>query len=245
MKKLLTISLALILLSFAACKKSNTDQPVPAIVIPKVKTVTISNGATILNTGAIEYDNAGRRTKVIYMDGSKVDFIFSGNTMTQEQFNSAGVSQNKYTYSLNAEGLTDSYFANATPTVITFETYNAAQKLLSDITKNNGATTYQKYYMYDNLGNLSADSTLTTNGITLRTYEYYTDKISTIENINSGVNYSGTGNKNCQKKVTAKSPSNVITTYDYSVPEIDAQGRVTKQSYTVGSTTTTNAFTYY
>ena len=73
-KKLFSISLACVMLVFAACKKNNKDVPVPPTVVPKVKAYTISDGATVLNTVALEYDNTGRRTKLTYADGSWVDF---------------------------------------------------------------------------------------------------------------------------------------------------------------------------
>ncbi|MEO5945267.1 MAG: hypothetical protein ABIP79_00510 [Chitinophagaceae bacterium] len=242
-KKLLSISLACMMLVFTNCKKDNSV--VPATVVPKVKTFTISNGSTVINTVTLEYDNAARRSKIIYTDGSWINFSYTGNTMLQESFNSAGTSQNKYTYNLNIDGLADSYFANASPTIIVYETYNTAKRILSDITKNNGVITSEKYYMYDNLGNLSGDSSITSAGTTTKTYEYYSDKISTIENSNLGASYNGVGNKNSQKKLTVKNPSNIITVYDYSVPEMDAQGRVTKQSYTEGFNTISSAYTYY
>ena len=242
-KKLLSISLACMMLVFTNCKKDNTD--VPATVVPKVKTFTISNGSTVINTVTLEYDNAARRSKVIYTDGSWFNFSYSGNTMLQESFSSAGTSQNKYTYNLNIDGLVESYFANGSPTNIVYETYNTAKKLLSDITKNNGVVTSEKYYMYDNLGNLSGDSSITSAGTTTKIYEYYNDKISTIENSNLGVSYNGVGNKNSQKKLTVKNPSNIITVYNYSIPEMDAQGRVTKQSYTSGGNTIQYTYSYY
>lgn len=244
-KKLVGISLACIILVFAACNKDNTDIIAPVTVVPKVKTFTIMNGAAIVNAITVYYDNLGRRIKQTYSNGGKVDIIFTGNTMTQEAFSSNGVSQGTATFNLNVDGLSDSYFANATPTIIIYQSYNATKQLLSDITKNNGVTTDQKYYMYDNLGNLSADSTIATNGITIRTYEHYTDKISTTENSNFGADYIGASNKNSLKKLTLKNPANIITTYDYSIPEMDAQGRVTKQSYTSGGNTIQYTYTYY
>lgn len=233
------------MLVFAACKKNNTDVPVPPTVVPKVKAFTISNGATVLNTATIQYDNSGRRIKQTFADGSWVDFNNTANMIIREQFNSGGISQNKYTYNLNVVGLVDSYYLNTTPTLITYETYNTAKQLLSDITKSNGVITREKYYMYDNLGNVSADSTIATNGTTIFTYEYYTDKISTTENSNIGANDSGMGNKNCRKKQITKSPSNIITITDYAIPEIDAQGRVTKVSYTTGGNTYSWVYSYY
>ena len=244
-KKLFSISLACVMLVFAACKKNNTDVPVPPTVVPKVKSFTISNGATVLNTATIQYDNSGRRIKQTFADGSWVDFNNTANTIIAEQFDAGGTSLNKVTYNLNAEGLVESYFTNSMPTKITYATYNTAKQLVSEITKSSGVITSENYYKYDNIGNVSTDSIIATNGTTIRTNEYYTDKISTTENSNIGAASSGMGNKNCRKKQTTKSPSNIITIIDYSIPEIDAQGRVTKQTYTSGGSTYSLGYSYY
>jgi len=246
MKKLINISLALMVLTFAACKKNNTDiVPVPNTVVPKLKTFTIMNGATTLNTIAYEYDNTGRLVKNNFMDGSKYTYTYTGAVLLLETFLPNGTSQNKYTYTLNAEGLAESYYNNATATNIGYQFFNAAKQLTLETTKTNGVLTFQKYHEYDIAGNNLKDSVVQANGVTIRTYEYYTDIISTITNINIGDYYDGVGNKNCVKKQTSKSPLNVITITTYTVPELDAQGRVIKQSYTSGTTTTDYLYTYY
>lgn len=243
MKKLLNISLALVVLSFAACKKA--DDVKPAAVVPKIKSFTILNGASVINSATFEYDNTGRKTKQTYADGSRFNFTYSGNAVLQEQFNSNGASLSKYTYLLNAAGLAESYYNLATPTVIQYQIFNSGKQLLSEITKNSGVITFEKYHFYDNAGNNIKDSVLQISGTTIRTYEYYTDKNSTVTNNNYGDNYHGISSKNYTKKLTVKSPLNVITITDYSVPELDAKGRVVKQSYTSGGNTTDYLYTYY
>ena len=245
MKHLLNISLALMVLSFTACKKSAIEAPVPVVVVPKVKTFTIMDGGVVLNAATIEYDNLGRKSKHTFKDGSRFDFTYTGNIMLQEQFSPTSVSQSKYTYLLNAEGLAESFYNNATPTIIDYQTFNAGKKLLSVITKASGVVTYQNYHTYDNNGNNIKDSIIQSNGTSIRLYEYYADKISTITNSNFGTYYDGADSKNYQKKLTYTSPSNNITTYDYSLPELDAQGRVIKQSYTSGGKTMDYLYTYY
>jgi len=243
MRQLMNISLALLVLSFAACKKADVGAPVP--VLPKVKTFTIMDGAAIINSATIEYDNLGRRSKQTFKDDSRFDFTYTGNTMLQEQFNSSGATQSKYNYILNAEGLAESYYNLATPKVIYYQTFNSAKQMVLEITKNIGVKTFEVHHFYDNTGNNIKDSVLHVNGTTIRTYEYYTDKISTITNSNYGTKYDGVSSKNSLKKVTVKSPLNVITITDYSVPELDAKGKVIKQSYTSGGKIFDYLYSYY
>ncbi len=245
MKQLIKISFAFIILSFAACKKNSTDVIAPGTTVPKLKTLTVMNGATVANTLTYEYDNAGRLIKITYLDGSKSTYTYTGSTMLLEGFNANGATQNKYTYNLNAYGAAVSYYGNATPAVVTNLTYNAANQALTEITNTNGIINREQYYGYDNAGNRITDSLVQTTGTTIRTYEYYTDKISTLSNINFGDYYDGAGNPNSLKKETAKSSGNVITTVNFSIPEMDAQGRVIKQSYTTGGTTIDYLITYY
>lgn len=245
MKKSMNTFIVLTMLFFASCKKNNTEITPPVTMVPKIKTSAVMKGATLLNSVTFEYDNAGRRAKATYMDGSRFDFTFTANTVLQELFNSNGVSQNKYNYNLNAAGLADVFFTSGSPNLIIYLTYSGTRQLLSEITKTNGTVTSETYHVYDNTGNDVQDSLVQANGTTIRTSEYYTDKISTIGNINSGDYYEGVGSKNCQKKITVKNPNNTITTYDFTIPELDALGRVIKQSYTYGSTTTDNLYSYY
>ena len=222
-----------------------TDIVAPVTVVPKIKTFTLMNGTTIINGATINYDNMGRRIKQTTLSGSWFDFTFSGSSMIAELFNTNGASANKSTYILNAYGAAVSYYPNTSPTIVTNLTYNTANQPLTQITNNNGTIDRQEYYTYDNAGNRITDSLIQVSGTTIRTYEYYTDKISTISNINFGDYADGAGNKNCLKKVTSKSPLNVLTATTYSIPEMDAQARVTKQSYTTGGATTDYLYTYY
>ena len=167
MKKLVNISLVLLALSFAACKKNNTDTPPPApiVVVPKVKTYTVSNGATLLNTVTFEYDNTGKKTKATYMDGSRYDYTYTANTVTEEYFTLAGVPQYKYIYTLNAGGLAESYSNPATPATIGYQFFNTEKHSILETTKTNGILTFQKYHLYDTDGNNSKDSVVQNSGL--------------------------------------------------------------------------------
>jgi hypothetical protein len=115
---------------------------------------------------------------------------------------------------------------------------------VSEIAKNNGVVSNEKYSFYDAAGNVIKDSSVSAAGVNLRTYEYYLDKVSTVENPNFGVSYAGPGNKNSLKKITIKSPTNVVTVSNYAVPEFDAQGRVVKQAYSTGTTNAEFSYSY-
>ncbi|MEO6818994.1 MAG: hypothetical protein ABI204_04665 [Ginsengibacter sp.] len=244
MKSMLSISIAILLM--ASCKKSNNDLPVPPKVdIPKVKTFEISNTSGVINSVTIEYDNAGRYSKGVYKDGHSMKYTYTTNTVTAESFTSGGVSESKVTYVLNGDGLAIKYYYNAYPDVITHYTYNSAKKLLSEIIENNDDTTYRVYHTYDAAGNLVADSTINGSILTKTKTDYYTDKISTTENPNSGINYFGLPNTNCVKQSSIKISSSTYIHSEFDVPETDTKGRITKSVYKSQGQTYTRLYTYY
>jgi len=245
MKSILSISFAILLL--ASCKKTTVEQtqPTPTVVTPKIKTVSISNATTTLNTVAYEYDNAGRIAKLTYANGNSVKYSYSTNMVTTESFTAAGVSDGKTTFNLNADGLAIKYFSNAAPATVTHFTYNTAKQLLTEITENGFETTYQLYHTYNADGNKIADSIVNGQISTTKKIDYYTDKISTVENLNYGIRFYGMPVKNCPKKSSLKlSTSNYVST-DYSIPETDTLGRITKYTHTSQGVTYTYVYTYY
>jgi len=243
MKSILSISVAILLL--ASCKKIKVEEPAATAVIPKIKTLTITNATTTVNTLAYVYDNAGRLSKATYANGNSIKYSYGANVVTTESFTAAGVSDGKTTFNLNADGLVIKYFNNADPATVTHFTYNTAKKLLTEITENGFDTTYQLYHTYSADGNRIADSIVNGQISTTKKITYYTDKISTVESPNYGINIYGVPNTNCQKQTSLKVSTSTIINTDYSIPETDAQGRVIKLAYTSQGATYTNVFTYY
>ena len=244
MKSILSISLVVLLL--ASCQKANKDLAAPPLTgIPKIKTFVISDTKGIINSVTIEYDAVGRFSKGIYKDGHSIKYTYTPGKVTMESFTATNVSDSKGTYVLNGDGLVIKYYNNAYPAFITHFTYTAGKKILTEINENNDDTTYQLYHTYNAAGNLIADSIINGSITTKRKVEYYTDKISTIENPNSGVNFYGIPNTNCPKQSSVKlSSSNYIHT-DFNIPETDAKGRIIKSVYNSQGETYTALYTYY
>ena len=244
MKSILSISFVLLL--FASCKKSKNDFPAPTgPATAKVKTLVMSKGIAIINAAAYEYDNSGRVSKVTYKDGNSLKYNYTSTMVTTESFTSAGISDGKSTFTLNAAGLATTYFDNADAATVTNFTYNTAKQLVSAITVNNDEMTNQLYHKYDAAGNIMADSIFTGKVYTSRKIDYYTDKISTIENPNFGINFYGVANTNSPKQSSLKISTSTYTHVDFNIPETDSQGRIIKSVYTTQGSTYTIAYTYY
>lgn len=241
MKSIVSIAVAILLL--ASCKKTDVVQVTE--IVPKIKTFKISNGTTVLNSVAYEYDNYGRVATLTYANGNSIKYGYSTNVVTTESFTSAGVSDGKTTFNLNADGLAIKYFNNAAPATVTHFIYNTAKQLLTEITENGVENTYQLYHTYNPDGNRIADSIVNGQISTTKKFTYYTDKISTVENPNYGFSMYGLPNKNCPKQTSLKVSTSNYKNTDYNMPEADAQGRITKQTYTSQGVTYTNLYTYY
>ena len=243
MKCILSISIAFLLL--ASCKKTRVEQHAPTVAIPKVKTFSISNANTTLNKVAYEYDNAGKIIKLTYANGSSIKYSYAANLVNTESFTPAGIPDGKTTFNLNADGLAIKYFNNAAPATVTHFTYNTSKQLLTEITENGVEPTYQVFHTYNANGNKIADSIVNGQISTTKKIEYFTDKISSTENLNFGINIYGVAVKNCPMKSTLKVSTSSFIITEYSLPETDDQGRVTRQTLTKQGVTYTNSFTYY
>ncbi|MEO5943781.1 MAG: hypothetical protein ABIP30_05175 [Ferruginibacter sp.] len=244
MKHILSISIAVLLL--ASCQKSNNDLTAPSLAgIPKIKTFVISDTKGIINSVAIEYDDAGRFSRGVYKDGHSIKYTYASNKVTMESFTAANVSDSKGTYVLNGDGLVIKYYNNAYPAFVTHFTYTKGKKILTEINENNNDTTYQLYHTYNAAGNLIADSIINGSITTTKKIEYYTDKISTIENPNSGISFYGIPGTNCPKQSSVKLSTSNYTHTDFNIPETDAMGRITKSVYTSQGETYTSLYTYY
>lgn len=241
MKSLISISLSILLVT--SCKK--VDEVKVTAVVPKIKTFKISNATTTINTVTYEYDNNGRITKLTHANGNTLKYAYAANMVTTESFTAAGILDGKTTVNLNADGLAIKYFNNAAPGTVTHFTYNTAKQLLTEITVNGVETTYQLYHTYNADGNRIADSIVDGQISTTKKIDYYTDKLSTIENPNYGISMYGLPNKNCIKQSMLKVSTSTFIPTTYSIPETDAAGRITKSIAISQGVTYTSLYTYY
>jgi len=241
MKCILSISVAILLI--ASCKKMDVVQVTE--VIPKVKTFTISNATTTLNSVVFEYDNNGRLATLTYANGNYIKCSYTKTLIAAESFNANGMLESKTNYILNEQGLVISYYNVADPFTDNLLTYNTAKQLESFVTVTNGEIKYQNFYTYNSDGNCIKDSIVNGSISSTRKYDYYTGKISTVENPTYGISMYGLPNKNCIKQSSLKVSTSSIINTDYSIPETDAQGRITKSIYTHQGDTYTNSYTYY
>jgi YD repeat-containing protein len=240
-KKVIMVT-AIIVSVFTSCQKASVNYfqlPVTAGV-PKLKSIDYATG---IRTN--EYDGQGRLIKYSHNTGARAELSYLGNKVTSDTYNGGGVLTQKDVLILNADGFVMSATnSNNLPSVFTY-TYNSDKKLVKDIYLNNGVVLRERFYEYSN-GNLIKDST--SEGTSWRTnnYEYFTDITSTIEAINYGTAFYGTGNKNALKKVVYRVSDGTVNTTVYSTPEKDATGRITKTIYSRdGAAPVVYSYTYY
>ncbi len=172
-----------------ACKKNSNvivPEPIPVVVIPKIKTIT-----TPTNVVTHTYDTQGRLILLTNTsNNSKYEYTYANNTVTSNYYVGATLNTTKV-LDLNADGLVikESYtFPVINIPYKTNYTYNANKQRVAVIysnTLNTDVTTYTNFYTGNTLD--SAHTTNSSNNdITRSYYSYYTDKISTTNSKNRG-----------------------------------------------------------
>lgn len=152
---------------------------------------------------------------------------------------------------LNADGLVTDYLNENYPTTLIKYEYNTDKSLKAKKNYSNNVLSTITLFTFKD-GNLVKDSTFSANGSPnySRTYEYYTDKISTIEYSHKGMNFwSGYQSKNVLKKeIDYNDVTSAVTSIrNFQLPELDAMNRVKKTSYqnNGAGAFTTVGYTYY
>ena len=238
-------SFIIISLFIGGCHKKNDVIPDANNGMPPANTKlkTSNNGNSYF-----EYDNAGRATKVTNNGNNEYTFVYSADSVIQKRYLANGVIMETYHMKLNANGQVENYVNDVYPSITIKYEYNADNKMIKKINYTNGILDNITEYTYSG-GNLATDSTFYPSGANWsgRKYQYYADKYSTTENINRGIAFWGTGNKNALKKITYLTNGIVQTTQDFLIPETDALNRLTKTGYQTNGTGTTfsNTYTYY
>jgi len=232
-----------ILLLFSACKKEQiVINEVPELSAPKVRSC-YSNSPS--DSVYYEYYTDGNQKKVTVPNGSYLVTTYAPGFATEYNYSPLGILLRSNVISLNISGLVDTLGGGFEHYVFVHE-YNTDNKLVKmKYLQLPGATQYEIFFFYDN-GNLVKDS-MSSFGVfnSKREYEYYLDKISTLElNPNFGMAYLPTMSKNCKKRTVSTDNLGNISISEYSY-EFDSMGRVSKLFLNTPSSTGTLYYSYY
>jgi hypothetical protein len=245
MKKILLIISILVL--FYSCKKGD-ENPIPVIPPPEdARIKTMSSGGSVLQN--FEYDTQKRQTKLTLGNGqNRMTISYGTGTVTENEYGSGGTISLISNLLLNADGLVETITRPQYPAILIKYEYNTDKTPSKKTIYNNSLVTNITLYFYQD-GNMVKDSSVNypSLGYTTNQYEYYTDVISTLDNVNYGLSYYGKANKNYIKKVTTYTGGVQGTVVQYDKPELDAQKRIIKtgsQSNTTPGVKTERQFTY-
>jgi hypothetical protein len=249
MKQLTAFVIAAIFIS--SCNKADDirNQIVTAPSGPPPANTKIKTQESGGSVSLYEYDNSGRVKKITTNGVVEYSSTYAGDSLIQTRYLANGAVMETYHIKLTAGGLVENYLNDKYPTIFIKYEYNADNRTERKLNYNSGILSGITYYFYSN-GNLVKDSTVgpsapgTWSG---RTYEYYTDKYSTLENENRGQAHWGAGNKNAIKKITYITNGVPYGTQDYQTPEVVQLNRISKTGMTAngsGSPTIYN-YTYY
>jgi YD repeat-containing protein len=240
MKHITILSVAIFLLAAAGCKKNKTEPP-PPTGTPKIKTETYNGSSTT----SYEYDTQGRRTLVTNSNGSKTVYNYSGNTVSEKNYDNAGIFINESDHELNASGFVQKTTYGASISRTTYQ-YNANNQLVNIhyvIGPLSDSADFR--YFYSLQGRLDSTWYFNINSPTFiykAYYEYTISKPNTIFLINKGILFFGTERSiNPPSKITVVYPS-VNPRADTYTYEYDTYNRITKEIYNGTDQTT---FIYY
>jgi antitoxin component YwqK of YwqJK toxin-antitoxin module len=213
---LLTL-LIFITVLISSCKKGDTIPAIPQPVQPadcRIKTSQVTGSTT-----TYDYNPDHSIKKITFAGGNWADYVYSSNTLVVTTYNASGGVISFVTYNLNANGLAASYWFNNDPSLLYTTTYDSEKQRTKTILSRNGSLLAEVFFYYSN-GNLIKDSLQYTGaGWETNVYDFYTDKVSTTENINFGKHFLSPGNKNCLKTQIRTSstgiPSVVVTNFTH------------------------------
>ncbi len=224
-------NLALLLIVAAlvvSCKKDNIKSTTTIMPLIKSRIVTLPDGS-VHDSVVYEYDAENKLIGGKTKNGGSTVAEYNASTMTYKVYDNKQVLYRTETYLINSQGWT-----SESSYVVVSENINDNQKFFYDEQGHNiksvdvyfgNIDTSFNSFIGDNvtttISRLWSNSTLS---VDTTQFEYYTDKLTTIELNNMGFPTIGKPNKNLIKK---KVYGNVATDYTY---EFDSQNRVIKET---------------
>jgi len=227
MKKL-TLSLLIIAIAFIACKKDNKEIQTVNVPLIKSRIITLPDGS-IHDSVVYEYNAEGKFIGGKTKNGGRIVVEYNASTITFKEYDNKSILGRTETATLNSQGWISEYsyvdesekindhqkffFDDQGHNVKSIDSYsNNIDTSFNSFIDDNVTTTIARHWGYSTL---SIDTTQ---------FEYYTDKLSTIELNNQGFPTFGKPNKNLVKK---KTYGNEVTEYAY---DFDTQNRVIKET---------------
>lgn len=235
--------LCILFTSLVSCKKENT----PGVAsFPKIKTITQA-----ANTFTYSYDDKGRVSKVVSSSLGTTEYHYSNDSIYVSTFNGAGQVISTEILKLNVDGLVTHQTNPPLNNIDQSYGFSAAKQLtkthltLSSAGQPDFGIDYNFFYSNNNNDSIriifSSGST-PTDTIDFHN-EYFTDRINTIGNENSGLLHLGKSSQNLIR-TSREVEAGIVTISNYSY-SYDSQNRVTEQIETSGSNSTVRRFTYY
>jgi hypothetical protein len=231
MKKI-TLGLMAIAIVVLACKKANNDVKVPEYVPEISHELSYSPGIEKPDTMSYQYDNTGRVIK-FSVSGTYETYEYSPSQVNIKNYET-GELVGTGSYNLNANGLiTDGSFTYQSDQHTEKFEYNGDGQLVKEFRLGSSwADTIM--YTYTN-GNMVRQITIYwlsgSKSVDTVSYDFYTDKTSTIEFKNYGQSFRASFNKNLAKSVDSKY---VKETFYY---ESDNKNRIIKETVVDGTDT--------
>lgn len=226
MIKKLTLG-TLVLLAFVySCKKDEDTENPAKETVPLIATRAITYpGSSSVDSTYYLYDSQGRYAGYYNNHKQRVDITYSGSSVVYKAYNENTL---KYTdtYTLNAQGMASQLVRTGVVSGTEKYFYNNANQLTHSISIFNGNTdtifySYEGDNFTQSITRYEESSVVTRD--TVR-FEYYTDKISTVNPANYGATFMGPRSKNLIRKKTMRQ---IISDYTY---EFDSQDRVIKET---------------
>lgn len=237
----------LVLAALGACKKKKEviEQP----VTEQVRIKSILDGTTGQGENFI-YDNKGRLIKRTRTDNQRRDeYSYSGNMVTHNLYNTAGVLEEIFVYELNDQGLVVKRTRTINPSSnIETYIYNSNKQLLTN-TSQTTAGIYKADYYYTGSVRDSTVNTQADGSFSVNTYVYDVNIRNTITAEYSGESIWGNNSPYAITKRTFKSysPSRILlsTTVNTHTYETDAAGRITSVTTSNSAGERTLLYQYY
>lgn len=245
MKKSLTLITVLALITLQSCKKEKVPAPVAPQELTRIATKEIPGISTVYS-----YNTDGSIKEIAVNGYITQKYQYQpGKVILTTHLNDGSVGETVQ-HSLNPDGLITEQVSDKYPGHAIKYIYNSNKKVaIKEIYSNTTLSTITKYFYSDS--NLVKDSTYTASGSPQysRTYEYFTDKLSTTESANMGMAWlKGLDNKNILKKnvVTTDATGTITGGFEYTAPLFDAKQRMLQITYQsiIGNISNSITYTY-
>jgi YD repeat-containing protein len=223
------IGLAAIIV-FASCEIQEVhtpfvheDIPTPHPAgIPKIKTERYDD-----ETWTYVYDDQGRISEEQYADHSVLKYHHAAGQVTRDYLSATGELLHTARLLLNADGLCKEYSENGSTRKSTF-TYDNDKRLIKSSHFDVSGVLFREWFHFYQDGNRVKDSTyvISDGSWSVWTHTFYEDILSTIEDDNRGIYWTGMGNTNTLKTRTVISSYGHVNVTLYGPPVLDAHRRV-------------------